>query len=87
MPPSTPRHPAYSSYRITRNSDRNSPSNRLGGDDDPDIPDNIDKPILALNYKGKYLGGAYWKHNDSTLVILGDIPCVDVADMLDLGIP
>jgi hypothetical protein len=84
MPPSTPRHPAYSSYRITRNSDRNSPSNPLGRDDDPD---NIDKPILAFNYKGKYLGGAYWKHNNSTLVILGDIPCVDVADMLDLGVP
>src|ERR1700738_1316256 len=87
MPSTAPRHPAYSSYRITRNNRRASRSNHPSSDDTPDVADNIDKPILALNYKGKFLGGAYWKHTDSTIIVLGDIQCADVADMLDLGTP
>jgi hypothetical protein len=46
----------------------------------------LNNPILAINYKSKTLGGAYWRSDDSTLIILGDIQCGNVADILDLGI-
>lgn len=56
--------------------------------DSDDIPieeEGTDVPILALNYKNKALGGAYWRCSDNTLVILGDIQCANVTDLLDLG--
>jgi len=49
------------------------------------LEDGIDVPILALDCKNKRLGGAYWRADDSTLVLLGDIQCADVIDMLNLG--
>jgi len=55
--------------------DRNSPT-----------PFSDDKPILAINYLNKYLGGAFWRPDDSNLIILADIQCVNPIDMLDLGI-
>ena len=54
--------------------DRNSPT-----------PFSDDKPILAINYLNKYLGGAFWKPDDSTLTILADIQCASPIDMFDLG--
>jgi len=61
---------------------------------DPDDPDDasdredasLDKPILAINYRNKFLGGAFWNPTECTLVILADIQCANVIDMLDLGI-
>jgi len=44
-----------------------------------------DKPILSINVKNKQLGAAFWKPDDSTIVILGDMQCANVFDMLDLG--
>jgi hypothetical protein len=51
----------------------------------PEVDDRIDRPILAINYKNKYLGGAFWKSDDNALVILADIQCANVIDMIDLG--
>jgi hypothetical protein len=85
MPSSSPRHPAYSSYRINYRNNQ-SPSNRLDSDGALDMDEvAIDRPILAVNLKGKFLGGAFWKAEDSTLILLGDIQCANPADMLDLG--
>jgi len=88
MPSSSSRHPAYTSYRIQRYPQ--GPPQRHGiappSDDPGDLDLIIDKPILALNYKGKYLGGAYWRYNDSTLVLLGELQCVNPVDFIDLGI-
>ena len=81
---STPRHPAYSQYRIERNTSR-SPSQRLESDDPLELDGTLDKPILAINYKNNYLGGAYWKSDENILVVLADIQCANVIDMLDLG--
>ena len=85
MPSSSPRHPAYSSYRINYRNNQ-SPSNRLDSDGALDSDEvAIDRPILAVNLKGKFLGGAFWKAEDSTLILLGDIQCANPVDMLDLG--
>jgi len=48
-------------------------------------PFSEDKPILAINYLNKYLGGAFWRPDDSNLIVLADIQCVNPIDMLDLG--
>ena len=45
-----------------------------------------DKLILSINFKNKQLGAAFWKPDDSTLLILGDMQCANVLDMLDLGL-
>jgi len=84
MASSTPRHPAYSQYRIERNTSH-SPLHRLESDDSPELDAVLDKPILAINYKNKYLGGAYWKSDENILVVLADIQCANAIDMLDLG--
>src|SRR5437667_11656978 len=75
---------AHSQYRIDRNSSR-SPSICLATDESLELPDRLDKPVLAINYKNKYLGGAYWKSDENVLVVLADIPCTNAIDMLDLG--
>jgi len=88
MPPPTPRHAASSPFRMRRDGAQPSVLN------DPDDPDNtseqedasIDKPILAISYKNKFLGAAFWNPTESTLVGLADIQCANVIDMLDLGI-
>jgi hypothetical protein len=80
----TPRHPAYSQYRIERNTSL-SPSQHLESDDSLELDATLDKQILAINYKNKYLGGAYWKSDENVLVVLADIQCANVIDMLDLG--
>ena len=87
MPPSTPRHAASSWLRMSRNSPQPSVLNNPEDPDDSyDLEDAcIDKPILAINYKNKFLGGAFWNPTESTIVILGDIQCANVIDMLDLG--
>lgn len=85
MPSSSPRHPAYSRYQINYRNQR-SPSNRRDNDDLSEMQEiAVDKPILALNLKGKLLGGAFWRVDDSTLVLLGDIQCVNPNDMFGLG--
>ena len=84
MASSTPRHPAYSQYRIDRNNSR-SPLNRLESEDSFELDGTLDRPILAINYKNKYLGGAYWKSDENILVVLADIQCANIIDMLDLG--
>ena len=60
-------------------------SNETSADDSPVPEEVIDKPILAINYRNKFLGGAHWKPDEGTLIILGDIHCTNVEDMLDLG--
>lgn len=84
MSPSTPRHPAYSQYQIDRNQSH-TPLNHLESDDTSELDITIDKPILAINYKNKNLGGAFWKSDENILIILSDIQCANVIDMLDLG--
>jgi len=84
MSSSISRHPAYVQYSINRNSDR-SGSPALESSDPPEVEETIDRPILALNYKNKHLGGAFWRPNDSTLVILADTFCVYAPDLLNLG--
>ena len=84
MRSSTPSHPAYAQYSIDRNFSR-SPSHSLQNSDPPEPAETIDKPILALNYKNKALGGAFWRPNDSALVILADIACAHPPDLLSLG--
>lgn len=86
MSPSTPRHPAYTQYQIDRNSSR-TPPNRLQSDDPLELEITIDKPILAINYKNKSLGGAYWKSDENTLVVLSDIQFANPIDILDLSTP
>jgi hypothetical protein len=81
---STPRHPAYLQYRINRKAST-TPSNHPENDDPEEQDGTIEKPILAINYKNKCLGGAYWKSDENTLIILSDIQCANVIDMIDLG--
>ena len=52
---------------------------------DIDDEGTVDKPVLAINCKGKSIGAAFWKPEDTTLVILGDIACANPLDMIDLG--
>ena len=81
---SSPRHPAYSSYQTPR---RRNPfsSSHFGSDIDIDDEGTVDKPVLAINCKGKSVGAAFWKPEDTTVVILGDIACANPLDMIDLG--
>jgi hypothetical protein len=78
------RHPAYTQYSIERNSKQSS-SHPLAKSDTPEFEEATDKPILALNYKNKNLGGAFWRPHDSTLLILADVFCSDPPDLLSLG--
>lgn len=52
---------------------------------DIDDEGTVDQPVLAINCKGKYIGAAFWKPDNTTLVILGDIACANPLDMIDLG--
>jgi hypothetical protein len=90
MPSSGRRHPAYTRYHITGRTRQSSsdPSSRNSYDTPaPEIEEPIDKPLLALNYRNKYLGGAAWRPADSTLIILGDTYCVNTEDLINLGSP
>ena len=86
MPSSKSRHPAYTQYHITKNNQQRSSSNSENSTDPVDgDQETIDKPILAINYKNKYLGGAAWRPRDNTLTILGDAYCANVDDLINLG--
>jgi len=82
MASSSPRYSAHSSYQLNR---RNQFSSNHPSSDDIVEEGTVDKPVLAINCKGKTVGGAFWNPQDSTLVILGDIQCANPLDMIDLG--
>lgn len=85
MPSSSPRHPAYSRYQLNYRNHQ-SPSTRRDNDGISEMEEVVvDKPILAINLKGKFLGGAFWRADDSTLILLGDIQYANPIDMLGLG--
>jgi hypothetical protein len=85
---STPRNQMPSNCHRVQNSPH--PSIFSNGDDRDDSSEveevTLDKPILAINFKNKFLGAALWNPTESTLVILADIQCANVVDMLDLRI-
>jgi hypothetical protein len=82
MAASSPRYSAYSSHQGHK---RNPFSSHHPSSDDIDDEGTVDKPVLAINCKGKAVGAAFWKPQESTLVILGDIQCANPLDMIDLG--
>jgi hypothetical protein len=85
---STPRNQTSSQPHRVQNSSR--PSILPDRDDRDDASEAeevwLDKPILAISYKNKFLGAAFWNPAESTLNLLADIQCANVTDMLDLGI-
>jgi|SRR5271167_146671 len=90
MPSSERRHPAYTQYRINRHS-RSQISSDSASVNSHETPateidqETLDKPVLALNYRNRYLGGAAWRPTDSTLIILADTYCANVEDLINLG--
>jgi len=82
---STPRNPSNAQHPRIQGSVR--PSIRDDRDDTSEGEEvNLDKPILAISYKNKFLGAAFWNPAESVLILLADIQCANVTDMLDLGI-